>query len=92
MKNYILDIQKNSFLFNHELQWLDNLISFRLNNYFKVKIKNALNLTAPDLNKFSGKYADWLKKNKFSIAERLIITCCLANNYYPKIYDKFMDD
>ena len=90
MKNYFLDIQKNSFLFNHELQWLDNLISFRLNNYFKVKIKNVLNLAAPNLNKFSGKYADWLKKNKFSVAERLIITCCLANNYYPKIYDKFL--
>ncbi len=84
------EIQKNSRTMSQELIWLDNLITERLNNYFKSNGTKYYSYSPPCIENYNGNYSTFIKKNNFNRIERLIIISCLATNYYPQIFDKFL--
>ncbi len=73
-----------------EFQYLEDLIIYRLNNYFFTEQDN-IEPTIPHLDKWQLPIADFIKKNNLTHSEAIIILVALAPHIIPGLFDKAID-
>ena len=73
-----------------EFQYLEDLIIYRLNNYFFTEQDN-IEPTIPHLDKWQLPIADFIKKNNLTHSEAIVILVALAPHIIPGLFDKAID-
>ena len=74
MEDNFLDIQKNSKSIELEFSWLKEMITLRLNDYFKNDGNSELKMpNAPDITQIDSKYSKWIIENQLSELDRVKI-------------------
>ncbi len=73
-----------------EFQYLEDLIIYRLNNYFFTEQDN-IEPTIPHLDKWQLPIADFIKKNNLTHSEAIAILVALAPHIIPGLFDKAID-
>ncbi len=71
-----------------ELEWLNNMISYRFHEYFKQS-EEATYPEAPDLSEDDSFYANTIKELQLEDMHRLLILIALAPHVKPAIFDIF---
>lgn len=73
-----------------ELEWLNQLIDFRLHHFFKLDKNISIEeLSPPKISDETSIYAQVIRENDFSITERTILIMALSIHIVPSIYDIF---
>ena len=71
-----------------ELQWLEEVITFRLSEYFKQE-ESLHYPEIPDISRDDSYYAQLARKNEFNEIDRMVIIIALAPHLQPSIFDIF---
>lgn len=82
--------EQNANTISKELDWLSEMISFRINNYFNAENKIKAEINPPNIESDNSKYARFLNENKINDFERLLIASGLALYFKPEIFDAFL--
>tara|TARA_B100001109_G_C18860391_1_gene473670 strand:- start:1880 stop:3241 length:1362 start_codon:yes stop_codon:yes gene_type:complete len=80
----------NSITISKELDWLVELIDIRFENYFELNHSDKSMPNAPNIESDNSFYSRWIISNKLKDFDRLVIICCIANIFFPEIFDKFL--
>jgi hypothetical protein len=73
-----------------EFQWLENLIIFRLNSYFYTEVDKT-EPVFPDLETWKLPLANFIKKNKLTEDEAILLLIGLAPHLKPDLFDKVIE-
>lgn len=85
-------IKKNSEHLTQELQWLEDVISFRMSEYFRgteEKKKVVLMPEAPKYDLPGSVYSRFIEMYELSMLERLALILSLAPSLMPSLLDNF---
>ena len=80
---------ENARCLEQELEWLASLIKIRLHSYFANETVAVFPdpEALPDYTNSTGKYADFLKENHLSIAERVALILSISTHLKPELLD-----
>lgn len=82
------NIKNNALSIEKDIIWLDQVISERLESYFKNEpFKMPI---PPETLKTESKYYKFLIDNQLSLIERFIIATCLSSLFKPQVFDKLL--
>lgn len=82
------NIKNNALSIEKDIIWLDQVISERLESYFKSEpFKMPI---PPETLKTESKYYQFLIDNHLSLIERFIIATCLSSLFKPQVFDKLL--
>lgn len=88
MNHQEINIKNNALSIEKDIIWLDQVISERLESYFKNEpFKMPI---PPDTLKTESKYYQFLIDNQLSLIERFIIATCLSSLFKPQVFDKLL--
>ena len=71
-----------------ELEWLEEIISYRLKDYFEQVVGGELPLI-PELEKDDSYYAQFTRHHGLGEIDRLVMIIALAPHLRPSIFDIF---
>ena len=82
--------QENTNTFNHEMEWLSDIIDQRLNQFFDPEITEIqpLQINPPDLENDPSNYALFIKEELDTFTERILVALALAHLFKPEIFDR----
>ena len=83
------ETSKNAKTVGNEINWLNQYIENRLQNYFDSSKIFQVPMK-PDLSNDDSKYADFIKNNSLKDIERFFIVVCMVLHFKPQIFDKFL--
>jgi hypothetical protein len=81
----------NALCLAHELDWLSDLLNFRMQNYFgkDSKFSKIEQITPPNLSKSNATYAKLVNELELNFQERILLITALAPYVKPQILDIF---
>jgi len=82
--------QENTNTFNHEMEWLSDIIDQRLNQFFDPEITEIqpFQINPPDLENDPSNYALFIKEELDTFTERILVALALAHLFKPEIFDR----
>lgn len=81
----------NALCLAHELDWLSDVLNFRMQNYFgkDSKFSKIEQITPPNLSKSNATYAKLVNDLELNFQERILLITALAPYVKPQILDIF---
>ncbi|GGI28719.1 hypothetical protein [Pedobacter mendelii] len=85
-------IKKNAHALTRELDWLSKVIDTSIKLYFEQEApyQSIYDIPPPDITKDESFYAEVIKRDQTSIAERIVLLLSLAPHIRPQMLDVFL--